>query len=100
MAALVASAAAAVKRWIGALIDAKHPPVKAARALLACALAACAPAPGPGAPSAAMPGDVPLFRDRLWDDGRAEISSYRVRRSRYGEMRDAEAILIVVNESL
>jgi hypothetical protein len=35
-----------------------------------------------------------------WSDGRAEISGYRARVNRYGEMRDAELVLIYVTEPM
>ncbi len=35
-----------------------------------------------------------------WGDGKAEISSYRIVQSRYGEQRDAHGVLIFVTEDL
>ena len=37
---------------------------------------------------------------RAWSDGRAELSGYRARVNRYGEMRDAELVLIYVTEPM
>lgn len=44
-------------------------------------------------------GERPVFRDALWDDGEAEIASYRVVERRYGTLREGHATLIVVKES-
>lgn len=37
---------------------------------------------------------------RAWDDGQAELSGYRARINRYGEMRDADLVLIYVTEPM
>lgn len=37
---------------------------------------------------------------RAWSDGQAELSGYRARVNRYGEMRDAEVVLIYVTEPM
>lgn len=37
---------------------------------------------------------------RAWSDGRAELSGYRARVNRYGEMREAELVLIYVTEPM
>lgn len=37
---------------------------------------------------------------RAWSDGRAELSGYRARVSRYGELREAELVLIYVTEPM
>ena len=37
---------------------------------------------------------------RAWSDGRAELSGYRARINRYGELRDAELVLIYVTEPM
>ena len=36
--------------------------------------------------------------NNYWYDGKAEISSYKLRQARYGEVRDGEAVLIYVTE--
>lgn len=58
----------------------------------------------PAAPSlpidgAGMVGERALFADALWDDGLAEVASYRVLERRYGTLREATATLIVVKET-
>ena len=37
---------------------------------------------------------------RAWSDGRAELTGYRARVNRYGELRDAELVLIYVTEPM
>jgi hypothetical protein len=44
------------------------------------------------------PGERPAFSDPLWDDGQAEVASYRAVERRYGELREGTATLIVVSE--
>jgi hypothetical protein len=61
---------------------------------------ACEPGAHPDEDGAGGPGEAPLFADRLWDDGQAEIARYRVLERRYGALREAEATLIVVKETL
>lgn len=60
-----------------------------------------------GAPSgelrASRPGggrgaETDLLRSDLWDDGLAEVARYVGTERRYGELRDAELVLIVVKE--
>ena len=68
--------------------------------------------PGPS-PVAAGPsaGGLPAWPERprvsageaftrAWSDGRAELSGYRARVNRYGEMREAELVLIYVTEPM
>lgn len=52
--------------------------------------------PLPARPRAAAGGGF----TRAWSDGRAELSGYRARVDRYGEMRDAELVLIYVTEPM
>lgn len=49
---------------------------------------------------AGAPAETDVFGDVLWDDGQAEIASYRVVQRKYGELRTGEAVLIVVKEEL
>lgn len=68
--------------------------------LLAYALAsllALHGSPG-GAPARAQATDGEF--ERVWYDGQAEVSGYRWRGSRYGEMRAGEAVAIFVTETI
>lgn len=54
--------------------------------------------------STASPGALPApeLASRFWDhwgDGRAELSGYRLKTPRYGEVRDGRATLVVVTEN-
>jgi hypothetical protein len=62
--------------------------------LFACAVELAAPVAS-GADQPALPAD---FWAR-WGDGRAELSGYRLTTPRYGELRQGEAVLIVVSET-
>lgn len=42
--------------------------------------------------------ETPALGHEIWDDGQAEIASYRVVQRKYGELREGEAVLIVVKE--
>lgn len=50
------------------------------------------------APPAGAPAEQALFRSSFWDDGRAEVASYRARVERYGRLWDGHAVLITVTE--
>jgi hypothetical protein len=78
---------------------------------LTVACARPAPTPPPRAPVAAAAERFPPWParpraaagdafTRAWSDGRAELSGYRARVDRYGEMRDAELVLVYVTEPL
>ncbi|HUO87296.1 MAG TPA: hypothetical protein VM617_07880 [Thermoanaerobaculia bacterium] len=56
--------------------------------------AACAAAAGPEPEG----GDAAWRLDPLWDDGRAEVCSYRVAWPRYGETYSGSALLVLVKE--
>ena len=56
------------------------------------------PDAAPLEPGAGAPAEVPLLRARLWNDGKAEISSYATVERRYGILRKGTATLIVVSE--
>ena len=60
--------------------------------LLAAAIAAS------GAPGAVR-GETPDFYAH-WGDGKAEVSSYRIVQSRYGEQREAYGVLVFVTEDI
>lgn len=42
-------------------------------------------------------GDVPSFDDH-WYDGKAELSGYKLRIERYGQVRDGECVMVFVTE--
>ena len=68
-----------------------------ASALLLFMVAAC------GENAAAAPNDLPRLEtaDAFWDhwgDGRAELTGYRLKFPRYGEIRDGRATLVFVTE--
>ena len=65
----------------------------------AALVAACEP-DAPPRDGDGAPAEVRTFEDALWDDGQGEIARYRVLERRYGTLREAEAILIVVKETL
>lgn len=48
-------------------------------------------------PDARLPLDDPAFKD-YWFSGNAEISRYRLKQARYGEIREGDAVLIFVTE--
>lgn len=71
----------------------------------AWAAASAASAPAVAKPGAAKPVSPPApapypFAGVLWDDGRAEYSSYRGTTVRYGQPRPTEARMVVVKEDL
>lgn len=66
---------------------------------LGALLAACEPDALPR-DGAGAPAEAAIFADPLWDDGQGEIAQYRVLERRYGALREAEATLIVVKETL
>ena len=68
------------------------------------------PGPSPVAAGPSAPG-LPAWPERprasageaftrAWSDGRAELSGYRARVNRYGEMREGELVLIYVTEPM
>jgi hypothetical protein len=80
---------------------------RAVRRLLlvaALALAAAGPATARVIAGARLPeprlAGRDLFADRLWDDGRAEISLYEGTIERYGKVRPLKARIIVVKEDM
>lgn len=63
-------------------------------------LQSCHPGGKPGRPSALRDEAA---RDRFagyWYQGQAELNSYRLEQSRYGEMREGKAVLVFVTEDL
>lgn len=67
-------------------------------ALLVLLFAACDPPTAP-AIGGGMAGEHALFEDALWDDGNAEVASYRAIERRYGTLREGTAALILVKET-
>lgn len=84
---------------------------------LGCSRSSSAPAPRPAATAAdapartSEPARFPSFParptataseafTRAWSDGQAELSGYTARVNRYGEMRDAQLVLVYVTEPM
>jgi hypothetical protein len=72
----------------------------ASLALAACARAPSSPFQSTDTASQDNAGvyDFSWSRDRLWDDGQAEVSLYEARRPQYGKIENYEALFIVVKE--
>jgi hypothetical protein len=61
-------------------------------------LLACAP-PAPIPIGGGLRGERDTFAEELWDDGNAEVASYRAIERRYGTLREGHATLILVKET-
>lgn len=68
-------------------------------ALLPLLLLSCSSAPSAAAEETSRFSPTPEF-SRYWQQGKAELTSYAVEQVRYGEIRQAEAVLVFVTEDL